>query len=106
MLHNHITNFIACMLSLRKRFFKRFPRNIWNVKLYIPNGAPVLTNESWCEEFRYIPYDDACIVMSQILIKIIILLLKLFKPHHLNYFFIKIETLAGPSCGLRLLFKR
>lgn len=62
------------------------PHNIWYVKLYIPNVAPVLTNESWCEEFKYIPHDDALIVMSQILIKIIILLLKLFKPYHLNCF--------------------
>lgn len=80
MLYDHITNFIACMLSLRKGFLKKISHNIWYVKLYIPNGAPVLRNESWCEEFRYIPYDDACIVMSQILIKIIILLLNYLNP--------------------------
>lgn len=42
-----------------KEGIKKNPNNIWYVKLYIPNGAPVLTNESWCEEFRYKPYDDA-----------------------------------------------
>lgn len=77
---------------LKKGIFKKkYPYNIWYVKLYIPNGAPVLTDESWCEELKYIPYDDACIVMSQILIKIIILLLKLCKPHHLNYFSLKLK---------------
>lgn len=91
---------------LKKGICKKFHHNIWYVKLYIPNGAPVLTNESWCEEFIYIPYDDACIVMSQILIKIIVLLLKLFNTPPLKLFFIKIETLAGPSCGLGLLSKQ
>lgn len=46
-------------------------------------------------KLKYILYDNACIVMSQIVVKIIMLLLKLFNPHHFN-FYVKFEPLVGP----------
>lgn len=48
------------------------------------------------KRLKYKPYDDACIVMSQIVIKIIILLLKLFNPRQLIFIF-NLNPLFGAS---------
>lgn len=57
------------------------------------------------KRLKYKPYDDACIVMSQIVIKIIILLLKLFNPRQLIFIF-NLKPLLGASIAPGLLSKQ